>query len=325
MAELKKRVVSGFGVSILLAVWGGLPGCGEGPKIVVSYEKPPEYKIPAKIKKVAVVQFGDKTGGDQKWGEIASDSLASSIDKLNKDTGRYELVSRKRIAAVMDENDFQTSVSDTDTAAKVGKVAGVDAMIYGTVYVTKKEEDKSGNMPSIGVPRFSMGSMHSKKTKYFATVATTFTMIDVKSSKTLCTRNITKEYDSGNKEDKKRYKGGGAVEKVAAMMVKECVAEFMGLIGPSTVEMEIQLEKGKSKAVKNGNKFAKSGEYSDAIDLYSGAMGGSDKGAAAFNTGACYEALGKFADAEKFYDQAVKSGDPKEKYIVARKRVRGAK
>ncbi len=313
------RVV--FPVLFLSLGAGILVGCKDkGKDITISYDRMPKYTISDNVKKVAIVQFGAKSGTEEKWGEIASDCLASVMDEYDKKFHRFTLVDRKRLKAIMEERDFQMSVADTDQAVEFGKIAMVDAMIYGTVYIDQVERIETHEVSG------PYGVKIPVKSEYRAsTAAVTFAMADVQTTKTICSVTITRKYDSKSmsKEEKKLYKN---VEKnlagITQMLIDQCVREFVSKISPHEVEVQVQLEAGKTKQIKDGNNFAAEREYKDAITMYeSGLAEASNDDGAMFNIGVCYEAMGQLTDAEMWYDKAIRIR-PEPEYIRARKRVR---
>lgn len=300
-----------FGVVFVAA------GCGEKGEITLRYDSPAVYEIPTDVKKIAIVQFGAKSDTEEKWGEIASDKLASELDEANKKFNRYQLVDRKRVSAIMAERDFQQSIVDTDEAVKFGRIAKVDAMIYGTVYVTEEVEKKETTVPT------PYGSMKIPSTTYRATAAINFSMVDVQTSRTIATVTVTRKYDSKNKEDKDYYK---KYEKnltaITVKLLEECCAEFVGKISPHQVVVREKLYGTQTQSAQQGNKFAKAGEYADAIGMYqAGLEEKPDDWEAIFNMGVCHEALGQFSQAEDCYDRALKY-EVQQNIIEARKRVR---
>lgn len=313
--------MSKFRVICLSAVFPALfvSGCGgeKGGAISISYNRPAKYNIPQSVREIAIVQFGAKKGTEKKWGEIATDKLASAMDAYNKQFHRYSLVDRKRVAAIMDERDFQMSIADTDQAVKFGKIANVQAMIYGSVYVAENVEVNKTSIPT------PYGSIPVTTRRYQSTAAINFTMDDIQTSKTICSVTVMRKYDSKNKEDKKKYK---KYEKnmaaITTLMIQECVDEFISKVSPHQILIKIRLEEGRSKLTRQGNKFAKEQEYADAIDLYRGALNDqSDDYGAMFNMGVCYEALGRMGKAYECYSSAVRA-HPETKFIRARRRVR---
>jgi len=309
----------------LLAGVGVLDGCEDKP-ITISYDSAPEYRIPAPIRKIAVAEFGGRTSEDRKFGNIAADHLASALDAYNKKYDRYELVDRKRLRGILDERDLQLAISDTATAAEAGKIAKVDAMIYGSVSVSSRDEQAS----TIG---FDISSQRPKKvyyTKRYCMVSVNFTMDDIRTAETLASVTLTEEYDSD--KDKKSKRIGKAlgfsgdelppVDQVYTRLIQDCVDAFIVKISPHTVTHTVKMERGKTKIVGRGNKLARAGDYVEALECYMRGLE-IDEGddGAAFNAGLMHEAKGDLEKAREFYTKAFELKD-KEKYLTARNRVR---
>lgn len=305
----------GFSLMALAMLVGGCGG--EGGQISLRYDRPAKYNIPKSVRKIAIVQFGAKKGTEKKWGEIATDKLTSAMDEYNKKFHRYILVDRKRVSAIMDERDFQMSVADTDQAVKLGKIANVDAMVYGSVYVAENVEVHKSSIPT------PYGSIPVTTRRYQSTAAINFTMDDIHSTKTICSVTVMRKYDSKDKADEKKYKKyKNNMSAITTMMIQECVDEFVSKVSPHQVVVTVRLEKGKSKLTAQGNRFAKEREYADALDVYRGAINDKpDDYGAMFNMGLCYEALGQMDQAYASYSKAVRL-KPKTKFIRARRRVR---
>ena len=312
------NVSSGVVGTLLIALAGLVGGCGqEDGQISIRYDRPAKYHIPKTVRKIAIVQFGAKKGTEKKWGEIATDKLTSAMDEYNKKFHRYILVDRKRVSALMDERDFQMSIADTDQAVKLGRIANVDAMIYGSVYVAENIEVHKSSIPT------PYGTIPVTTRRYQSTAAINFTMDDVHSTKTICSVTVMRKYDSKDKADQKKYKKyKNNMSAITTMMIQECVDEFIAKVSPHQIVVTVRLEKGKSKLTSQGNRFAREHEYADALDVYKGALRERpDDYGALFNMGLCYEALGKMDEAYQCYSKAVRLR-PKAKFIRARRRVR---
>ena len=140
------------------------------------------------------------TAADRQWGDIASDRLAAALDEYNRKYKRYELVDRKRLKDIMNERDMQMAIGDASAAKKIGTLANVDAMLYGTVHILSKDERATKRVPDP-----FRGSMKTVSyTKRFIQVTVNFTLDDVRTGRTLDSATPTRHYDS---EDKK---SGGA-------------------------------------------------------------------------------------------------------------------
>ncbi|MDP7637694.1 MAG: CsgG/HfaB family protein [Phycisphaerae bacterium] len=303
-------------------------GCGKGPMVAIVYDHPAEYNIPGRIRKVAITEFGGKGGSEKKWGSIAADRLASQLDKYNKKFHRYVLYDRQRIAAILAEQDFQAAISDTGMAAKAGKIANVDAMIYGTVHVTIRQVHTTRR--TFDPLSRSMRTVPHIQTHCMAAV--NFTMEDVATSRTLATVSVTRDWDS----DKKKKSGGAKIgaamgigagkvdnaQKIAVQLIDQCVAEILRKISPHQETVEVQLSKCKSKVGKGGHTFAKEKEYADALEMYVAAIEEKpDDHGALFNAGVMHEVMGRPDKAAQFYSLAIELKKDA-RYIRARSRVR---
>lgn len=314
---------------VWVAVIGFLfAGCGPRPIIDLRYDRSAEYMIAPSIRSLGIAEFGGKTAEDRKWGEIASDRLAAKLDAYNRMYNRYTLVDRKRLKAILDERDLQAAFSDSSQAVEAGKVAKVDAMIYGNVNVSSRDEPAS---------KTTFDPIHQRLktityTRRYVMAEVNFTIDNVQTGKALATVSAVRQFDS----DKDRASGsksitsmmgfsGGSLppaEKIIPELIDECVDQFVEKISPHQVTAQERLRGGKSKAVATGNKLAKAGDYAEALEMYQAAIAAKpDDHGAIFNAGVVCEALGKLDKAEQYYDRAFRI-KPEEQYILARKRVR---
>ena len=318
-----------FGCAAAVVLTALLSGCGPEPVMKISYDRPAQYEVPASIVSLGIAEFAGQTDEDRRWGNIAADQLAAELDKYNKQFNRYKLVDRKRLKAILDEQDLQAAFSDSSKALEAGKLAQVDAMIYGTASVSVKDDvvSKSTFNP------LSQSMSEKSYTRRCVVVAINFTIDDVKSSSTLTTVSAMKEYDSDNA-------GGGsggkavlgamglssnkaqAADQVTVDLVNQCVAEFLQKISPHQITFTEKLAGGSSEHVKTGNKLALAGNCTEALELYMAGLAAKPADhEAMFNAGVMYEKLGQLDKAQVQYDQAMKL-KPKEQYILARERVR---
>ncbi len=106
--------------------------------------------------RVAVVDFEDRTnqtfgfGGRSKHpGEGVADMLATALFQA----GNYDVIERDRLADLLAEQDLgQAGIVTPESAAEVGKVLGVDALVFGVVTeFGYKERDTGGVTDRLGV------------------------------------------------------------------------------------------------------------------------------------------------------------------------------
>jgi len=141
-------------------------------------------------KRVAVLDFDYGTvhasvaelfGNDQDVGKGIADLL---VQKLVQD-GKYRVIERKALDKVLSEQNFSNSDrADPATAAKIGKVLGVDAMIIGSI--TKfGRDDKSTTVGGggYGLGRFGLGGVQKRDAK--AVCAISARMVDTSTAEVL--------------------------------------------------------------------------------------------------------------------------------------------
>jgi len=143
-------------------------------------------------KRVAVMNFDYATvqsgvsalfGSNQDVGKGIADLL---VDKLVQD-GVVSVIERKQLDKILAEQNFSNSDrADANSAAKIGKVLGVNAIIVGSITQFGRD-DKSTNIGggAIGgvTGRFGIGGV--KKTKATAVVQITARMIDTNTAEIL--------------------------------------------------------------------------------------------------------------------------------------------
>jgi curli biogenesis system outer membrane secretion channel CsgG len=123
-------------------------------------------------KRVAVLDFDYGTvrsyvtaiwGTDQDVGKGIADLL---VQKLVED-GKYRVIERKQLDKILAEQHFSNSDrADPSTAAKIGKVLGVDAIIVGSI--TKfGRDDKNTTVGGggYGLGRFGLGGVQKRDAK----------------------------------------------------------------------------------------------------------------------------------------------------------------
>jgi len=128
-------------------------------------------------------------GSDQDIGKGISDML---VDKLLKD-GKYRLVERSALDKILAEQNFSNSDrADSNTAAKIGKVLGVDAIIIGSITQFGRDDQHTNvGGGGYGLGRFGLGGVGTSKAK--AVVGITARVINVSTGEILASVNGTGE------------------------------------------------------------------------------------------------------------------------------------
>jgi curli biogenesis system outer membrane secretion channel CsgG len=127
---------------------------------------------PAGKKRVAVMNFDYGTvrsyvstifGSDQDVGKGISDLL---VTKLVQD-GKYSVIERNALDKILAEQNFANSDrADATTAAKIGKVLGVDAIIIGSITQFGRDDQHTNvGGGGYGLGRFGLGGVGTSKAK----------------------------------------------------------------------------------------------------------------------------------------------------------------
>lgn len=307
----------------------GVSGCGEEKGgIEVCYSRPAQYPIPETVRTIAVMPFSGQDVEGKRWGEVASDKLAVSLQEASRKFSRYQLVDRRRLKEMLDERDMQIAMGGNPEAVnKAGKLVNAQAILYGNIRVTPREERSTRQQ----MDRFSQTMRTVEYVRRTCSVSMSFTMNDPMNGKMLATGEFTRNYDSAKKSGgfSEMFGIGGddasklpSVEQVVNDLIDEGVQQFVATISPHEVRFTERLEKGKNKLVATGNKLALAGDSQGALELYEQALAATpnDDGAA-FNAGLMHEQLKNTDQALKMYKQAISLKD-KPKYIQASQRLR---
>lgn len=125
-------------------------------------------------KRIAVLDFEYATVQENAWsifgtrqdvGKGVADML---VDRLVSD-GRYSVIERKAIAKVMAEQNLSNSDRvDPNSAAKLGKILGVDAIVVGSItQFGRDDQNRSVSGSAFGglAGRYGLGGVGQKKAK----------------------------------------------------------------------------------------------------------------------------------------------------------------
>jgi curli biogenesis system outer membrane secretion channel CsgG len=141
-------------------------------------------------KRVAVMNFDYATvqsnvaaifGTNQDVGKGIADLL---VDKLVSD-GVYSVIERKVIDKIIAEQNFSNSDrADASSAAKIGKILGVDAILIGSITQFGRDDKSTGvGGGGLGLGRFGIGGV--KKTQSKAVVQVTGRLVDTSTAEIL--------------------------------------------------------------------------------------------------------------------------------------------
>jgi curli biogenesis system outer membrane secretion channel CsgG len=137
--------------------------------IALAQDAPPAA---AAKKRVAVMNFDYGTvrsyvasifGSDQDVGKGISDLL---VQKLVQD-GKYSVIERNALDKILAEQNFSNSDrADATTAAKIGKVLGIDAIIIGSITQFGRDDQHTNvGGGGYGLGKFGLGGVGTSKAK----------------------------------------------------------------------------------------------------------------------------------------------------------------
>jgi curli biogenesis system outer membrane secretion channel CsgG len=284
-------------------------------------------------RKIAIADFC----GPMRSGSQAASILTSELHK----TGYFEIFERQQMGKILDEQDFAASgLVDDATAAQVGRILGVQALIFGEVttysaedkqgkekvkkrvWTGEYETDKDGNI----VEEEGLFGTKYKQKKYkeefvnepyvvrSATVAIHFRVVDVNTGHLVA---IKSESGSYNKKATGTDRIGKLPDKQQILrdLTRKVVKTFVPHIAPYCTKATKKFEKG-TGASKQAIKMAKNNLWDEATEIFEKEAQTNPTPSNYYNLGVCYEALGMYDEAERQYKNAIKL-KAKDSYIEA--------
>lgn len=95
------------------------------------------------IRKIAVLTFEID---DAKWDGEFTDAISLQLAKNLP----MSVIEREQLSKVINEQSFsKTGIIDTQTAVRIGKVLGVDALVFGRGSALRKFDDKGAVIPNL--------------------------------------------------------------------------------------------------------------------------------------------------------------------------------
>jgi len=163
-------------------------------------------------KRVAVMDFDYGTvrttvaqifGSDQDVGKGISDML---VEKL-VNGGQYSVIERNALDKILKEQNFSNSDrADSSTAAKIGAVLGVDAIIIGSITQFGRDDQHTNvGGGGYGLGRFGLGGVGTSKSK--AVVAISARIINTSTAEIMAA--VTGKGESTRSDTKLVGAGGG--------------------------------------------------------------------------------------------------------------------
>ncbi|MDP3909942.1 MAG: CsgG/HfaB family protein [Gemmatimonadales bacterium] len=144
---------------------------------------------PATRKRLAVIDFDYATvhayvhdiwGSDVDIGKGVADMLVNQLVR----NGTYSLVERKQLDRILQEQNFQQSGrADASTAAQLGRILGVDAIVIGSITQFGRDDKKLGVGGGVRVGGVGIGGIGRRSSK--AVVGIDARIVDVRTAEIL--------------------------------------------------------------------------------------------------------------------------------------------
>jgi curli biogenesis system outer membrane secretion channel CsgG len=142
-------------------------------------------------KRVAVFTFEDKTDHSYAWwdGRPPGDGMADMLTTALVKSGKYTIIERQQIASLLQEQQLgQTGVVTEQSAAKIGKMLGVELAVVGSVTEFGYSQKNVGG----SLKGFGLGFKNQK-----AVVAVDVRLINTTSGEILTAETVRKDESSG--------------------------------------------------------------------------------------------------------------------------------
>lgn len=208
-------------------------------------------------KRIAVFIFDDKTDRSLRWwnnkgvGEGIAEMLTTELVK----TGNYRVIERRELDQILKEQDLEASgIVTPQSAAKVGKVLGVELAVMGAVTeFGYKKSDTGGRIKGIGLGLQSQS----------ATVGLDCRMVNTTTAEIVAADNVRKEKSSKGIRVSTRkfsFKNRKAFdESLVGKAARDAVKDVIKLIDKNAPNIPWQ---AKIVTVKGGKVFINAGSVS---------------------------------------------------------------
>lgn len=149
-----------------------------------SKDKLPEYKGVKHA--LGVISFGNEAGFASEWN--LGDNLALMLESSLYDTGRFVIVERQELGAVMAEQDLQNSgrSAQASTVASTGQIRSARYLATGAI--TEASYNTSGDSGGLRIKGFNIGAKSDK-----ASIVAVVKLIDSTSGEVVSSKRIRGE------------------------------------------------------------------------------------------------------------------------------------
>lgn len=203
-----------------------------------------------------------------KVGEYAQSSVESTLSKM----GGADIFDRQNLDKILSEQKFQMSIADPATAVKLGKLAGVQYIITGTVdnIATKyidKIDNNNNTSGSLGAFLSIATIAANTQTGWNVNVEMTVSMIDVSTGQVIVSEKVKGHENAGNARNFNPEMALTAAKKAMGEAVNDIKPIFSDKFAQKGYI--VQLRGGKQVALINigSDKGMQSGTRLDAYDF----------------------------------------------------------
>jgi curli biogenesis system outer membrane secretion channel CsgG len=227
---------------------------------------------PGLKKRIAVMTFEDKSGNDQ-----VGSGIAGKITTALVKSGKYIVLERQEIQKVLEEQALgQGGVVTEASAAKAGKVLGVELLVMGAVTeFGQKESSVGGSAPDVRLPGipvpFGMGG-GARVTTATARVGIDLHIVNASTGEILAAENVAEEESkSGLSVSRDQFSFGnepGFDNTLAGKATNRAVTKIVNIISQSIGKVRwhgkiikvnsdntVYIKPGTEGGVKNGDIF----------------------------------------------------------------------
>ncbi|TFG90902.1 MAG: hypothetical protein E4H16_00875, partial [Candidatus Atribacteria bacterium] len=245
MREKMQKTIGLWGVIVLsLLVLGSC-----APTALIPVTRPAEINLVG-INRIAI---GDIDGN---MGVSLSDLLTQKLFE----SGRYEVLDRQHIHAVMREHRLNLSGAvDEQTSVKMGGLLGASALILG------KSHGQYHQRTEVGKPYKCKENKICRSYEKIGEgrVNTTLKVVDLTTGKIIAIKNYTEE---GSDSDRETDEWPPDIDRGVIMgeILDTTANKFMQMIAPYTEYVRVQFEDSKIPQVQAGIETAQSGQWHSA-------------------------------------------------------------
>ena len=250
--------------TLMLCALGGLFCCA-GCSGSVWWQDPSKYSKPT----IAVMKFQNRVTAPMGWN--ISEGLPDILTDKLVGTGRYHVIERPEMAALMRELQIQNSgVTRAESRSEVGRLKNVQYLVKGTITDFGHVNSGSGWLGGGSWDVFGGGTR--------AVMGMTLYVVDVESGEIVSSRSIEESVGTGNADFTATYKGLGfggqgfyrtPLGRATKSGIERAVVHITSAIASRAWEPKVAQVDAQNQVVINGGKDRgiKYGQEYEVLDL----------------------------------------------------------